>query len=187
MLQGMTALPKPRMSVEDFLDWAIGRPGRYELFRGEVFAMAPETSGHAEAKYAVQSALSGAIKRQNLACHMLPDGMTVRTEADTAFEPDALVYCGAKLPPSAIEVPEPMILVEVLSPSTRHIDVSLKLAGYFGLPSVLHYLVLDTAKRLVIHHARSTGGTILTRVITEGTIALNPPGLEIALADIYGA
>lgn len=187
MLQGMTALSKPRMSVEDYLDWAIGRPGRYELFRGEVFTMAPETSGHAEAKYAVQSALSSAIKRRNLACHMLPDGMTVRTEADTAYEPDALVYCGTKLPPSAVEVPEPMILVEVLSPSTRRIDVSLKLAGYFGLPSVLHYLVLDTAKRLVIHHARGTGGTILTRVVTEGTIALDPPGLDIALADIYGA
>lgn len=93
---------------------------------------------------------------------------------------------GAKLPPSAVEVPEPMILVEVLSPSTRRIDVSLKLAGYFGLPSVLHYLVLDTAKRLVIHHARAAGGTILTRVITEGSIALDPPGLDIGLADIYG-
>ena len=182
----MTALAKTRMTVDEYLAWAIGRPGRYELFRGEVHAMAPETSGHAEAKYAVQSALSAAIRRRQLPCHMLPDGMTVRIDEDTAYEPDALVYCGQKLPPSAIEVPEPMILVEVLSPSTRRIDVSRKLADYFRLPGVMHYLIIDLSRPVVIHHARGTGDTILTRVIVKGTITLDPPGLELAVADIYG-
>ena len=57
----------------------------------------------------------------------------------------------------AIEVPNPLILVQVLSPSTPHIDASAKLAGYFSLPSVAHYLIVDPDKPLVIHHARREG------------------------------
>ena len=69
-------------------------------------------------------------------------------------EPDALVYCGTKLSPSAIEVPHPVVVVEVLSPSTRHIDLSAKLADYFRLASVAHYLIVDSEKPRIIHHAR---------------------------------
>lgn len=68
-------------------------------------------------KYAVQLATSPASAR-GLPCHMLPDGMTVRVDEMTAYEPDALVYCGTKLSASDIEVPAPIIVVEVLSPLT---------------------------------------------------------------------
>jgi Uma2 family endonuclease len=61
----------------------------------------------------------------------------VRIDETTAHEPDAVVYCGPRLPASAIEVPNPVIVVEVLSSSSRHIDAQIKLAGYFRLPSVV--------------------------------------------------
>ena len=83
---------------------------------------------------------------------MLPDGMTVRMDQDTAHEPDALVYCGQALPASAVEVPNPVIVVEVLSPSTRHVDASAKLAT-IRISSVQHYLIVDPDKRLAVHHA----------------------------------
>ena len=57
--------------------------------------------------------------------------MTVRIDETTAYEPDAVVYSGEKIARSAVEVPNPLIVVEVLSPSTRQVDVSIKLAGYF--------------------------------------------------------
>src|SRR5690348_6036188 len=79
----------------------------------------------------LQTALLAGIRARRLPCHMLPDGMTVRIDETTAYEPDALVYCGARLGSSAVEVPAPVIVVEVLSPSTRRIDASAKLAGYF--------------------------------------------------------
>jgi Uma2 family endonuclease len=118
---------------------------------------------------------------------MLPDGMTVRVDDATAHEPDAVVYCGPRLAPSALEVPDPIIVVEVLSPSTRHVDAQVKLAGYFRLPSVVHYLVVDPDKPLIIHHARATNDAILTRIVTEGTIEVEPPGIELSLAGIYRA
>lgn len=173
------------MDVDEFLAWAEGQPGRYELFRGSVYAITPERAAHAVTKFAVQAALANAICSRGLPCHMLPDGMTVRIDDLTAHEPDALVYCGPALLPSAIEVPNPVVVVEVLSPSTRHIDAQIKLAGYFRLPSVLHYLVIDPDKPLVLHHARNADGTILTRIVNDGTIELDSPGIAIAVADIY--
>src|SRR5437763_5636730 len=132
----MTALPQIRMTVDEFLAWADRQPGRYELANGIVHAMSPEGAGHAKAKFAVQTALAAGIRARGLPCHMMPDGMTVRVDARTAFEPDALVYCGQEVALSTLEIPNPVVVVEVLSPSTRRIDVSKKLAGYFRLPSV---------------------------------------------------
>jgi Uma2 family endonuclease len=44
----MIALPGTRMTVDEYLAWAQGQPGRYELLDGVVFAMSPEGAGHAE-------------------------------------------------------------------------------------------------------------------------------------------
>jgi Uma2 family endonuclease len=182
----MNVLAKPRLTVDEFLSWAVEQPGRHELFRGEVIGMSPETAGHAETKGAVYLALAAAVRRGRLPCHVLPDGMTVRIDDTTAFEPDALVYCGEKAPAAALEIPNPVVVVEVLSSSTRRIDLTHKLTAYFRLPSVMHYLIVDPTQPSVVHHARGTGDTILTRIVTGSTLALDPPGLTLALADIYG-
>src|SRR5262249_10897872 len=101
--------------------------------------------------------------------------------------PDALVYCGPKLPRSAIEVPSPVILVEVASPSTRKVDAALKLKGYFSLPSVHHYLIVDPDGPPVIHHRRQAHGTILTSLVHEGRLTLSPSGIDVGVAEMSSA
>ncbi len=49
----------------------------------------------------------------------------------------------------------------------------------------MHYLIVDPDQPLIIHHARGDSDAILTRIVREGTITLDPPGLGIALGDIY--
>jgi Uma2 family endonuclease len=110
--------------------------------------------------------------------------MTVRISPRVAYEPDALVYCGERLPGDAVEVPNPIIVVEVLSPGTLDHDTSGKLAGYFQVSSVQHYLIVDPAQRLVIHHRR-TDDAIETRIAGGGTLRLEPPGIELALGDLF--
>jgi Uma2 family endonuclease len=117
---------------------------------------------------------------------MMPDGMTVRINDVTAHEPDGLVYCGPKMPPSSLLVPNPVTVFEVLSPSSQQIDASRKLAGYFRVPSIAHYLIVDPDQPLIIHHARQKDDSILTTVVRDGAITLDPPGLDLALADVYG-
>jgi len=183
----MTALATMRMTVNEYLAWAESQTGRYELVNGTVHKMSPETSRHAAIKLALHLSLVSEIRARGLPCHVLPDGMTVRVDEATAFEPDALVYCGELLAWSAIEVPNPLIIAEVMSRTTRHIDLSFKLAGYFRLPSLVHYLIVDPVQPLVIHHARQNNQLIETRLVREGAVVLDPPGFELALDDIYGA
>jgi Uma2 family endonuclease len=183
----MNVLTKPRVNVDEFLDWAIGRPGRWELFAGEIVRMSPETIDHAEIKGTVYIALRNAIRRARVPCRALTDGIIVRIDGETAYEPDAQVYCGERLKGTAREVPNPVIVVEVLSPSTQRIDMTQKLAGYFRLPSIAHYLIVDPTQPSIVHHARGAGDTIATRIVTEGIVTLDPPGLDLALSDIYDA
>lgn len=70
----MEKIPNHRLTVDEFLSWAEGREGRYELVRGQVFSMAAERSAHALAKFAVQSALQSAILRAGVPCVMYPTG-----------------------------------------------------------------------------------------------------------------
>ena len=79
-----------------------------------------------------------------------------------------------------------MIIVEVLSPSTERRDQGRKLADYFRLPSVTHYLIIDPDEMLVIHHQRRDDDDILTRILRDGAITLDPPGIEVAVGEIYG-
>ncbi|MBV9655938.1 MAG: Uma2 family endonuclease [Acetobacteraceae bacterium] len=112
--------------------------------------------------------------------------MTVEIGEATDYEPDAVVNCGEKLPDDAIAAPNPVIIVEVLSPSTRAIDSGAKLADYFRLPSVMHYLLLRTDRPQLIHHRR-TGATLETQIVWSGSVTLEPPGITLHLGDIFGA
>ena len=69
----------------------------------------------------------------------------------------------------------------------RGVARGVKLAGYFSLPSVRHYLIVDTDKRTVIHHRRDEQGAISVRILHGGPIALDPPGLEIETGDIFSS
>lgn len=181
----MSTASQRRMTVDEFLVWAEGQEGKWELYNGIPYLMAPERTRHGRVKFAVQTALHQGIRQAGLTCHMLPDGTTVRISQTTAHEPDALVYCGPILPGDAIEVPNPVIVVEVASPSTRKIDASLKLKGYFGLPSVHHYLIIDPEGPPVLHHMRQADGSIRTTIVADDILLLEPPGIDITINDIF--
>ena len=173
------------MTADEFIDWAIRTEFRGELLNGDVVAMAPERYVHARAKGRAFRALVDAIAAASLPCEALIDGMAVVVEDGTVYQPDALVRCGPTLSPDATRIEDPIILVEVLSPSTAAIDTGRKLAGYCRIPSVRHYLILDAQKRIAIHHARAADGTIATRILAEGSLSLDPPGLTVELADLF--
>jgi Uma2 family endonuclease len=144
--------------------------------------MPAERATHNRAKGAVFLALVEAVRKSGIDCEVMPDGMAVRIDEHTAYEPDALVYCGARLPRAAMLVTEPVIVVEVLSPSTAHSDTSAKLIGYFKLASVAHYLVLNPDTRQLSHHARGRAPITLA----SGLLRLDPPGIEVAVTDLFG-
>ncbi len=174
-----------RLSRSEFLAWAEAQPrGRFERVEGEVVAMAPERWVHARLKAHVWQALDREIRRAGLQCEAAPDGMTVQIDDDTDYEPDALVNFGPPIPDNATAAPKPVVIVEVLSPSTTSVDTGAKLADYFRLVSVQHYLLVRPSRREIIHHRRM-GDAILTRIVHEGAIVLDPPGISLSLDEVY--
>ena len=148
-----------RMSADAFLAWASDQPDgqRYDLAAGEVVAMAPDRAAHTLVKLAVAQVLGDAARRGGLLCQVFPDGMAVWIDDATVYEPDASVRCGPRLADDAIEYADPVIVVEVLSPSMRARDADAKLHDYFRLQPVRHYLILCIDMSSAIHHARSNG------------------------------
>jgi Uma2 family endonuclease len=183
----MSALAQNLMTVDEFLATAEEREGRWEIENGVAYAMAPERLDHARVKAMTYMALRAAIRRAGLPCEAVPDSVAVRITARTAYQPDALVYCGPRLPPETREIPDPIVIVEVSSPSTRARDEGRKLIGYFSLPSVAHYLLLYPEAGDIVHHKRAEGGLIETRIISDGALRLDPPGLDLTLADLFAS
>jgi Uma2 family endonuclease len=188
----MIALPKHRMVAEEFLTWAESLPneaGKFELWDGEVVVRHgpggfEERSGHWNAKGAMYRALCDAIERAGLPCHAAVDGPMVRLSANKMARPDVLVYCGPSVEPRAQEVPNPIVLVEVLSPSTEKRDHGVKLEGYFALASLSHYLIIDPDRQLLIHHRRGAANPTETEIVTGRRLQLEPPGLDVDLTRV---
>jgi Uma2 family endonuclease len=176
-----------RMSADEFNRWAVEQPDgtRYELAGGEMVAMAPERPAHALVKARIWRALDDAVAAAGLPCTAYPDGMAVRIDDEVVYEPDALVRCGAYLPDDAIQIVDPVILVEVLSPSTQARDAAAKLEDYFRLSSVRHYLIVKTENRSAIHHRLADDGTITTRILRGGEPEFAPPRITVSLASFF--
>lgn len=192
----MNALPQHIMSVDEFLAWTEAQPkeaGRFELWDGQIIQkrgaageMNAERSQHWETKFSLAVALRKAIEEAGLMAHIALDGASVRLPNNRLVEPDVLVYLGAKVARDALIVPDPIIVCEVLSPSTAKFDLSAKLDGYFSLASVQHYLIADPDRPMLIHHARGSGDTLQTRIISDKStsLRLDPPGLTVDLSDV---
>jgi Uma2 family endonuclease len=177
----MLDIARKLMTADEFLAWAQGwtEGERYELDEGEPVRMASERARHALAKGEAYVRLRDAVRDAGVQAQVFPDGMAVIISERTVFEPDALVRLGPPVDGDTVRITDPLIVVEVLSPSTGSLDTTAKLAGYFRVPSIRHYLILNAAERVLIHHARDASGTITTRILGDGPLRLDPPGIVL--------
>jgi Uma2 family endonuclease len=177
-------------TVDEFLVWAEAQPkeaGKFELLDGVVIVQRSQRWAHSRIKHRIAVLLGEAIAIAGVPCFAAAEGPTVRIRERKAFEPDALV---APLPEPALdslEIPNPIVVVEVLSPSTARIDTTVKLQGYFEVASVRHYLIVDPEGSVIVHHRRADGDAVETTVVTGGELTLEPPGLTLSLAMLFGA
>lgn len=187
----MTAVPKDEMTVDDFLVWALAQPkeaGKFELIDGRISVMQAEQFGHSRAKFRFGMALQTALDTANSGCQALVDGPTVRIGRKVAYRPDGLITCGPQVPDDSLEINAPVMVFEVLSPSSRRADTADKLQGYFQLPSLMHYVIVHAQKRFIVHHRRdaTVPQHYNTAVLHVGSsLDLDPPGIAIEVATIF--
>ena len=181
----MTALPRPKpVSIPEYLSWAERQEGKFELHDGAIVAMAPERVGHVSAKLAVATALKDAIEKAGVPCQAFVAGLGGEIDDWTSYIPDALVNCGEPVPRGTMLAPNPIIVVEVLSPSSQSHDRVRKLFNYFRIPSIAHYLTVDLEQRRIGHHWRGPDGTIVAAIVGGDSLTLDPPGLPLNLAGL---
>ena len=182
----MTAVTKLRMTADEFIPWAMNQPKRYELVSGEVVAMSSERAGHARAKALVWRSLSDALRERALPCEAFSDGMSVRVDTRNGLRTGrAGALLASRVDDAAVEINDPIIVVEVVSPSSRSVDVGAKLDDYFRLPSVRHYLIVEMKNRTVIHHERKSDGHIETGIVRSGTLVMDPPGIAVEVEGFF--
>jgi Uma2 family endonuclease len=182
----MATKAKSHLTVEQYLAQYEGAEGRYELVRGEVVKMASETAQHVRLKFFVAIALKNSISKAGLPCEVFTDGMTVKINRDTGREPDAAVQCGKKVDPNSLLLDSPVIVVEVISPSSEISDTQDKLADYFSVPSIQHYIIVKPEEHYVLHHKRLEDDKVLTAIVRSGQLVFDPPGIVISMEDIFG-
>jgi Uma2 family endonuclease len=181
----MTALAQKTMTAEEFATWAEKRPEKHwELFDGVPQMQQAQSWGHADVKGRIYIALVRAVAEAGLDYSVGVDGIVVKVSPKTAFQPDVVLFAG-RIAKTDIAVPEPVIVVEVLSPSTERRDLTVKLAGYFKVPSIEHYVIADWEAGELIHYPREGAGLAPPVILRDGLLKLNPPGITIALADIF--
>jgi Uma2 family endonuclease len=183
-----SARNEPRMTVREFLAWRadLADDSRYELIGGQpVRLMAPTNIRHAQIQQNVSGALRQSLSSAGLPCRVYEAGpaVAVDMESGECRIPDVVVTCAAAIDDSAYLVPEPVIVVEVASRSTRLADVNDKVDFYSAIASIQHYLVIEQDQRRVVYLGRGPSGTLEPHIVRQSSIPLDPPG--IALADLY--
>ena len=181
----MTALAQKRMTAEEFAVWAEKRPEKHwELFDGVPQMRQAQTWGHQQVIGRIARLIADAISAAGAGLLVGTQGLVVKAGPGLAFEPDIVVFRGP-MDDYDIIVREPLIAVEVLSPSTARKDLTVKLAGYFDVPTIEHYVIADWEACELIHYRRAGNDISRPAILSSGVLRLNPPGIEIALVDVF--
>ena len=137
-----------RMTVDEFLDWDDGTDTHYELAAGVPRAMSPPAGPHrtivVNTSGVVYNALSGRPPCRGEA------EAGLRIDAHTMWQADLAITCQ----PTAAEIVDPSLVIEVLSPSTRTHDLGQKLFDYKTVPTIVEIWMVDSERRWVQHWRR---------------------------------
>lgn len=173
-----------KITPEAFFAWLPGRDARYELVDGEVSMMA----GAGRRDDAIAANLISTIRPQTRGgpCQTFTGDTYIATGPTSRRMPDMGIDCGHPAD-DALTADQPALIVEVLSPTTRSFDVSVKLAEYKTLPSLHYIMFVDTENPSVQFFWRDATGlwndTVLTGI--KARIELPRVNVAISLADIY--
>jgi Uma2 family endonuclease len=180
MIARMAEPAHRKLTVDEFLAWDDGTDRRYELVRGEIVAMAPPSQRHGTIVALLAAALIRGVPRE---CRVVVEaGIRLADRDDTYYQADLAITCA---PPSGSQhVPEPRLIVEVLSPSTAQHDRGTKLPDYCGIPSVEEIVAISATSREADLWRRSGANWIVSR-IHRGMLRLESIGVEIDLDTVY--
>ncbi len=175
------AAPKP-WSVDEFLDWERTQEERYEYHDGLIRMMVGGTADHNTISGNIVATLRTRLRGGP--CRAFMSAMKVQTDGAASY-PDVVVTC-AGVPPKGDVVPEPRVIVEVLSRSTESFDRGPKWDAYQRIPSLDQYVLVSQDRlRVEIYTRRERGWAF--DVLAEPAEAIRFPALGVGmdLGEVY--
>lgn len=179
--------PKTPFGPDDYLAWEQEQAFRNEYVDGEVFAMSGASDAHATVAGNLFVALHGLLR--GTPCKAFMADMKVRVEAaNSFFYPDILVTCDPRdRGPEASHVKQhPVLVIEVLSPSTEAYDRGNKFAAYRLLPSLKEYVLVSIEERRIeVFRRDDTGHWVLYPFAADENLALASVDFQCPLAELF--
>lgn len=175
-----------RYTVEEYMALEAASEVRHEFYRGEIMAMSGATSIHNLLVLNCAFNLRSVFEN---GCRVFTESVQLEVAQGLQYTyPDVMVTCHDEDVVAERTMRHPLLLIEVLSPSTNDRDRVWKLFRYQRLPSLRHYLLISQQYQAVEWYYRTTETSEWQRqLLTKPEEAVDIPELStrLALADIY--
>ena len=174
----------PKTTLAEFLGWDEQQSERHEFVNGEIFAMVGGTLNHA--RVVRQLALLIGLHLRGTRCEVFSESTKVTVDNAAAFLPDVFVTCERSQPGTSTVADAPVLIIEVLSPSTRAMDYGTKLTMYRRLPSLKQYVLIDPVERTAESYTRQDDGSWKLLDFGPGsTLRLEGIDLDLQLNEVF--
>lgn len=185
----MSLQPQRRYTLEEYLALERESDTRYEFWRGEIFAMSGGTLHHDRIMGNVFDLLRAQLRGQG--CEVFTNNMQIKVPAAPPYRyADGSVVCGK------IEVERfnsndlllnPVLLWEVLSPSTEAYDRGDKFTYYKSIPSFREYVLIAQHRPHMTHYVKQHDGSWTYEEVNtlSDTLSLPAIGCTLALNEVY--
>ena len=184
----MDALSKPtNISIEEYLEGEIVAEVRHEYLGGAVHAMAGGTVNHSAISLNVGGVLFGALRGNK--CRVFNSDMKVRLELSDHtrfYYPDVHVVCDSNSGTSHYQE-RPVVVVEVLSESTRRTDLGKKRDAYLAIPTLKVLLFVESEAATALVFRRKPSGGFAEEFYSGIDAVIDLPEIEasLPLADAF--
>jgi len=174
-----------RMTLEEFLRWDDGTDTRYELIDGFPAAMAPMAEAERILAVRLASRIDAPLASRRPCNAQIEPGVVRPDRADSYYVPDIAVTSEPNEPGRQAML-DPILIVEILSPSTERSDRRLKMPAYQKLESVQEIMLIDADSYHAELYRRENEhwGIELVRG-TEAALFLTSVDLRISMSELY--
>ena len=177
-----------RMTVQEYLAIEEKSATKHEFWNGTMVAMAGAIRDHVILTSQAVTALNRRL--DGTSCQAGSSDLRVKTnESGDYVYPDVVVWCDDAQwdEASPMTLVTPLVIIEVLSPSTAPTDRREKLERYQQIPSLTDYLIFSTERVSIEHYARGEGDAWIYRHLTgrDQTVRLTSLSIEIPVAELY--
>ncbi len=173
------------LTAQAFLAWDESQPMRHEFSQGKVSARHGSDEKHVTAAGNIAIALRAHLR--GTPCRTFINDMKLHVDAaDAYFYPDVMVTCSKADAADPMIKREPVLVVEVLSPSTAAFDRGDKFAAYRNLASLREYLLVDTeSRRCDLYRMGADGLWVLHPFAPEASVLLDSVALSMSAQALW--